>query len=60
MKNHNEKSAVIRCKHCGGAMRLYRDGVSCLMCGRSMEHNCERCKYADARSTHEVPEKQVA
>ena len=60
MKKHDDKGGSIKCKHCGGVMRLYRDGVSCLMCGRSMEHSCERCKYTDAASIHAVPQKQVA
>ncbi len=38
---------VIRCSHCGGAMRDYRDGVNCLLCGRTLEHSCERCKHPE-------------
>ena len=59
MKNEKKMSKMIRCKHCGGPMRLYRDGINCLMCGRTPEHSCERCKYADA-VTEDVAQKQVA
>ncbi len=31
------------CRHCGGIMRDYRGSVSCMMCGREVEHQCERC-----------------
>ena len=40
---------MTRCKHCGGPMRDYRYSVSCLMCGRGLEHDCERCRYAEEK-----------
>lgn len=48
---------VMRCRHCGGPMRLYRDDISCLMCGRSLEHTCERCRFIEIK---EMPRKKVA
>lgn len=47
MKEENDTTRVIRCKHCGGPMRLYRDGINCLMCGRTLEHRCDMCKHAE-------------
>ena len=59
MKNNKNKSKMIRCRHCGGPMRLYRDGINCLMCGRTLEHNCERCKFP-GEVLEVAAEKQVA
>ena len=56
MKDAKDEKAI-RCRHCGGIMRLYRGGISCMMCGRSLEHSCEYCKYPDQ---HEVRERKVA
>lgn len=56
-----EERKVIRCSHCGGAMRDYREGVSCLLCGRTLEHSCERCKYPEySILTTETYKKKVA
>jgi hypothetical protein len=46
MENEKVKETQ-KCRHCGGPMRDYRGGINCLMCGRSDEHSCERCKYAE-------------
>ena len=59
MKDNIKKSRMVRCKHCGGPMRLYRDGINCLMCGRTPEHSCERCRFADA-AAKEPAQKEVA
>ncbi|MDH3973446.1 MAG: hypothetical protein OEV42_04115 [Deltaproteobacteria bacterium] len=59
MKKEKNASKMIRCKHCGGPMRLYRDGINCLMCGRTLEHSCERCKFTDDER-EAVTKKQVA
>lgn len=42
-----KRRRVIRCSHCGGVMRDYRDGVNCLLCGRTLEHSCERCRHPE-------------
>ncbi len=39
-----QTNKVMRCEHCGGPLRLYRDGINCLMCGRSLDHKCENCR----------------
>lgn len=44
---------AVRCKHCGGIMRMYRGGVNCMMCGRSLDHHCEYCKNADRQESRE-------
>lgn len=59
MKKENKTQRMVRCKHCGGPMRLYRDGINCLMCGRTLEHSCERCRF-DNVSAEERTQKQVA
>ncbi len=57
MKEEKDTGRVIRCKHCGGLVRLYRDGINCIMCGRTMEHRCEECKHAEE---YELEHKKVA
>ena len=59
MKDETRKSKISRCKHCGGPMRMYRGDINCLMCGRAVEHSCERCKHKDAVS-EEILHKEVA
>jgi len=56
MKEKKERSAA-RCKHCGGMMRLYRDGVNCIMCGRGMNHFCIDCMCLEEG---EAQQKKVA
>lgn len=52
---------VIRCSHCGGAMRDYRDGINCLLCGRALEHSCDLCKHPEYNAmATEALEKKVA
>ena len=41
---------AMRCRHCGGTMRDYRDGVSCLLCGRTLEHRCDSCKLEEEKT----------
>lgn len=31
------------CNHCGGVLRFFEDDISCLMCGRNVNHFCENC-----------------
>jgi len=52
-----QANKVMRCEHCGGPMRLYRDGINCLMCGRALEHRCENCRCPENRT---VEDKKVA
>lgn len=59
MKDETKKNESLRCKHCGGPMRMYRGDINCLMCGRTVEHSCERCKYKDVVS-EEIVHKEVA
>ncbi len=59
MKDETKKSEILRCKHCGGPMRMYSGDVNCLMCGRTIEHSCDRCKHKDAAS-EEIVHKEVA
>lgn len=35
----------LKCKHCGGTMRYYVNSVTCQMCGRYPDHECERCQF---------------
>ena len=59
--SEQQYSRVVRCSHCGGAMRDYRDGVNCLLCGRTLEHSCDRCKHPEYNIlANEVIEKEVA
>lgn len=52
---------AIRCSHCGGAMRDYRDGINCLLCGRTLEHSCDRCKHPEYNESVRLEfEKKVA
>ncbi len=57
MKKADKANKVIRCRHCGGPMRFYRDGINCLMCGRGLEHSCDRCRQPEKV---ELPRKKVA
>lgn len=59
MKDETKKNETLRCKHCGGPMRMYRGDINCLMCGRTVEHSCERCKHKDTVS-EETLHKEVA
>jgi len=59
MNNNDKSDRIIRCRHCGGPMRLYREDINCLMCGRTLEHSCERCKHAE-EPVAELAEKKVA
>ena len=34
------------CNHCGGALKLSQEDVSCLMCGRNANHFCDNCLTA--------------
>lgn len=47
IKKETNVKQVARCRHCGGPLREYRNGISCLMCGREVDHSCERCRYAE-------------
>lgn len=52
---------IVRCRHCGGAMRDYRDGISCLLCGRSLEHSCDHCRNPEEENFEKkVMDKKVA
>ena len=56
LKKEKDVNSTAKCRHCGGQLRDYRNGISCLMCGRAQGHNCERCRYAE----DEVLRKKVA
>lgn len=38
-----KKTAVRVCRHCGGHLRYYRGSLTCLMCGRDVDHHCTHC-----------------
>ncbi|GMT43137.1 MAG: hypothetical protein IEMM0002_1548 [bacterium] len=31
------------CKHCNGHLRYYHGTLTCLMCGRDVDHVCQEC-----------------
>ena len=43
-KREAKKTAVRVCNHCGGTLRFYRGSLSCLMCGRDVDHACKDCE----------------
>ncbi len=43
-KEHNMKAMVRVCHHCGGLLRQYRGSLTCLMCGRDVDHECQNCR----------------
>jgi hypothetical protein len=40
------KKSASFCNHCGGALKLSQDDVSCVMCGRYANHFCDNCLNA--------------
>ncbi len=40
-KVHSEHDR--NCKHCGGLMKNISGDVTCIMCGRSIDHFCHSC-----------------
>ncbi len=38
-----KKTAVRVCRHCGGHLRFYQGSLTCLMCGRDVDHHCKDC-----------------
>jgi len=46
--NYSLVSAKGACKHCGGIIRYYRGSDSCLLCGRSANHECPKCQEAES------------
>lgn len=56
-----ENRRIVRCSHCGGAMRDYREGITCILCGRSPEHFCDRCHYPEyGEAYRKAEERKVA
>ncbi|MDH5541433.1 MAG: hypothetical protein OEY64_00575 [Nitrospinota bacterium] len=47
----SKRAAVRVCNHCGGTLRFYRGSLSCLMCGRDVDHSCKDC---DVSAQHHV------
>ena len=33
------------CRHCNGQLRFYRSELTCLMCGRNVDHFCKDCMH---------------
>lgn len=34
-----------KCSHCGGLLKQIPGEESCIICGRSADHNCTACLY---------------
>jgi len=47
MQRRDNKQAT--CNHCKGVLAHNGETYSCLMCGRDMDHKCERCIGLSAR-----------
>ena len=44
-KSLKEKKEQLRCKHCGGLVRMDGELASCIMCSRAKDHFCDLCSY---------------
>lgn len=42
-KKVHKKNGRRVCGHCGGYLRFYRGTLSCLLCGRDVDHACKDC-----------------
>lgn len=44
IRKSDNKTRVRICTHCGGRLRFYRGTLTCLMCGRDVDHICKDCQ----------------
>jgi len=58
MKKKANKKRI--CRHCGGPFRYDIGEVRCLMCSRSSDHRCDRCRLIGKNDSQQKSQYKAA